>query len=305
MKLKSASAIVLLFGIMMCGCTKTEQESAAPERISLYIRQDSRIVTMDYTEYLTGCIFAAADPSFQRETLLAVGIACSGQALYCMSGEEYDRAEWFGADIAADSEKCPEWLSPEQLEQEYGDRYGEYCDKVTDIAKEAAEYCLYYDGAPADTLLCRLSAGVTDDGGAPYLPSLRLPADKDSRYYSCTVKLTEEIVRKSISEAVGRVALPADREQWFTGAERTKHGTLLSIDFGDRELTGEKLCRALELRSTNIVIEYADGTFTFSTKGDGSNTGMSVYTAEMLARNGSTAEEILAKFYPGTELIHF
>ena len=303
MKPKAALACTLIIcGFLLCGCNQAEQNNSAPERISLYIEQESRIVTMDYAEYLTGCIFAAADPSFQHETLLAVGIACSGQAMCCIYGEKNDRSGWFGADLAKDAELCPEWLSPEQLEQEYSEKYEEYREKIADIAAEAARFCPYYNGEPADTVFCRLSSGVTDDGGQPYLPSLKLPADRDSRYYSCSVSLTEEIVRKSISAAVGSVSLPADREQWFSDEQRAKSGRIVSIKFGGVEFSGEQLRRALELRSTNIDIEYAYGTFTFRTLGEGNNVGMSIYTAEMLARSGNTADEILEKFYPGIEL---
>lgn len=304
MKLKAAIFIVTaLCGILLCGCAPSEAESSAPEQISLYLEQENRIKVIDYAEYLTGCIFAAADPSFQRETLLAVGIACSGQAVYRMCAA--DSSGWFGADLSTDAEFCPEWLSSEQLEQEYGEKYEEYHDKLLEIAKQVAEYCPYYEGEPADTRLCRVSSGVTDNGGQPYLPSLKLSADKESRYYSCTVKLTEEIVRRSISDAVGGVTLPPDRNEWFTEAERTSSGTLVKIRFGGAELSGEQLRRALELRSTNIDISYDGGSFTFSTLGDGCNVGMSVYTAEMLARGGMPAQEILEQFYPGIELKRF
>lgn len=304
MKLKSAVSIVAaLCGILLCGCASTETESPVPKQISLYLAQENRIKVMDYAEYLTGCIFAAADPTFQQETLLAVGIACSGQAIYRMSTA--DSTDRFGADLSTDAEFCTGWLSPERLEQEYGEKYEEYREKVFDIAKQAAEYCPYYEGEPADTRLCRVSAGVTDNGGQPYLPSLKLSADKESRYYSCTVRLTEEIVRRSISDTVGGVALPSDRNEWFTEAERTSSGTLVKIRFGDTELSGEQLRRALELRSTNIDISYDGGSFTFSTLGDGNNVGMSVYTAEMLARGGMSAREILEQFYPGTKLKQF
>lgn len=306
MRAKAVLAAAVIFGTLLCGCARSERESPVPERITLYIEQESRIVTLDYTEYLTGCIFAAADPSFQRETLLAVGISCSGQALYRISAadnaDNKGRPDRFGADLSTDTELCPEWLSPEQLEQEYGDKYEEYFQRISGIAEEAAEIVPCYNEKPANLLLCRVSAGITDDGGLPYLPSLRLSADKESRYYSCSTALTEEIVRKSISDAVGRVALPPDREQWFSGAERTDSGTLVKINFGGTELSGEQLRRALGLRSTNIGIEYAYGTFTFTTLGEGNNTGMSVYTAELLARGGSSAGEILEQFYPGIEL---
>ena len=37
--------------------------------------------------------------------------------------------------------------------------------------------------------------------------------------------------------------------------------------------------------------------------GGGGGVGMSVYTADLMARSGLSAQEILQQFYPGTELI--
>ncbi len=303
--IKAAAAIfaVILSAAALCGCSPTAKENPVPERITLYIEQESRIVTLDYADYLTGCIFACADPSFQREALLAAGIACSGQAVYRMKNEDHSR--WFGADLTADPEFAPEWLSPEQLELEYGEDYEKYREKISEIARQAADILPEYEGEPANTLLCRVSSGITDDGGLPYLPPLKLSSDKESPFYSCSSALTEEIVRRSISEAVGGVSLPSDREQWFTDPEETPAGTLIKISFGGKELSGEQLRRALELRSANIGIEYSYGTFTFSTLGDGGNVGMSVWTAEKLALGGSTAEEILCQFYPEVELAYY
>lgn len=297
---KSLFAAALMLIILLCGCSADGKRDCIPERISLYIEEENSIITMDYSEYLTGCIFAAADPSFQTETLLAAGIACSGRALYCMENSE--RADFLGADLSDNPELSPDWVSPEELIKEYGDDYEDYAVKITAIAKQAAMMYPEYEGKPANTILCKVSTGITDDGGLPYLPPLTLPCDKDSPYYSSSCILTDEIVRKNISSLAGSVILPPNRAEWFTDADYTEGGTLRAIRFGNNELTGEQLRQALGLRSTAIFIEQSGDIFTFTTRGAGSNTGMSLYAAERLARGGKSAIEILKFFYPGTEI---
>ena len=92
---KPVLASLMGFLIMLTGCHR-EAPSPAPENVTLLIEDENRILTLGFSEYLAGCIFAAADPSFQEETLLAAGIALSSQAQYCMQNCEAD----FGADLA-------------------------------------------------------------------------------------------------------------------------------------------------------------------------------------------------------------
>ncbi len=299
---RSIAIIVALFIPLLGGCSAQKLQSRIPEHITLYLEEESRILTLDYSEYLTGCIFAAAEPSFQHETLLSVGIACSGQALYCM--ENYDHSSFYGADLSDDPDHFPEWISPEALEQEYGENYPEYLKKISAIAEKASAMYPEYSGSPANTVLCRISTGLTDNGGYPYLPPLALPCDKESPEYSGSCTLTDEIVWQSLSEKTSGNILPPNHEEWFTNAKYTDGGTLITVRFGNFELTGEQLSRALGLRSSAIRITYADGMFTFTSSGIGSNTGMSVYSAERLARGGQCAEDIIRYFYPGTDIVN-
>ena len=78
---KPVLASLMGFLIMLTGCRR-EAPSPAPENVTLLIEDENRILTLGFSEYLAGCIFAAADPSFQEETLLAAGIALSSQAQY-------------------------------------------------------------------------------------------------------------------------------------------------------------------------------------------------------------------------------
>lgn len=297
-KVRAAAALILAG--MLCGCSSGEKAVTSPEQITLLLEEENRIITLDFEDYIAGCIFAAADPSFQPETLKAAGAACSGRALYCM--ENAAPGAFFGADLTDSTEFCPEWISLEQAREEYGEYYEEYWESVMQAAHFAAGVYPEYDGAPADTPVCSVSTGLTDAGEQPYLPALELDCDKKSPRYSGSCTVTATSARKSICAVTGKVILPPDKAEWFTCAEYTSGGTLISVCFGGAEITGEQLRAALGLHSTAITITQQDDSFTFTTIGDGNNCGLSVYAAERLARGGRSAEEILKFFFPGTTL---
>lgn len=214
---KPVLASLLGFSIMLTGCRR-EAPSPAPENVTLLIEDENRILTLGFSEYLAGCIFAAADPSFQEETLLAAGIALSSQAQYCMQNCEAD----FGADLADRGDIYPDWLSPDELEERYADQYPEWLERVSRVAERAAKECLYYNDGPAYTPCCRVSSGVTDDGGFTYLPALKLSRDPDSPEYSASSEYTCTAVRKMLAPFTGSVVLPADKAEWFSEPQYTK-----------------------------------------------------------------------------------
>lgn len=289
-------AVIFLL-ICLCGCSVKKDGRT---QVSLLISDENRIITMDYAEYLTGCILSAAEPSYSLQTLAAVGIACVGQAEWYMKN---CTAERFGADLCGDSFFCPEWLSPEQAEEYFGKDYEKMRELAGNAAAIAAGICPYYSGEPAYTVFCKSSCGVTDDGGLGYLPSRELACDKNVMRTQCV--LPADHVREMLHMLTGSVMLPPDYGEWFTDFVRTENGTLISVRFGGSRITGQELCRTLELSSTCIDITQADGSFTFKCSGCGNNCGMSVYAAERLARSGKDYEEILQYFYPGIELVRY
>lgn len=298
MKFSKLVAAALVCGMLLISGCSSEKNGQVSGTLTLYIEGENRIAAMSFPEYLTGCIFAVADPSFQEETLLAAGIALSSQARYCMQNFTPE----YCADLCDRGDIYPEWLSPEELEERYADQYPEWLERVSRAADAAAQLCLYYNNEPAYTPCCRVSPGKTDDGGFAYLPALKLDRDKESPEYSACAEYNCTAVRKMLVEYTGSVVLPADKAAWFTEPIYTDCGTLRSIKFGGTLLTGEQLRSAVGLRSTNVTISQEHDSFIFRTLGSGGGQGMSVYTAELLARSGNTAEEILRQFFPGTEL---
>ena len=68
------------------------------------------------------------------------------------------------------------------------------------------------------------------------------------------------------------------------------------------EMTGVHLREMLGLRSASFTVTYENGAFTFTTLGYGHGVGMSQAAAITLAEGGMTVDEILARFYPGTDI---
>ena len=171
-----------------------------------------------------------------------------------------------------------------------------------EAAETAANLYVEYEGAAADTPMCLLSTGVTDDGGKPYIPSLELPCDAESpEQLSGCVYPSDSLIRM-MSEVTGSVMLPPDHSQWFTDAEYTAGGTLQSVCFGGKTVTGEQLREILGMRSAAITVVSSYDEFEFTAAGVGGNTGMSLYAAERLARGGKTARQIIEYFFPGTSV---
>ena len=69
--------------------------------------------------------------------------------------------------------------------------------------------------------------------------------------------------------------------------------------------SGTQLRKLLGLPSTLITISSTEDTITIETKGYGHRVGMSQYGADAMAVAGSNYIEILAHYYPGTQLEMF
>ena len=69
-----------------------------------------------------------------------------------------------------------------------------------------------------------------------------------------------------------------------------------------KSYTGTQLRKLLGLPSTAMTISTEGGSITIVTKGYGHRVGMSQYGADAMAVTGSNYLEILAHYYPGTQL---
>ena len=67
-------------------------------------------------------------------------------------------------------------------------------------------------------------------------------------------------------------------------------------------ISGTPLRRALGLRSTCFTVQYQSGNFSFTTRGYGHGVGLSQWGTKAMAEQGKSYADILAHYYPGTQL---
>ena len=253
------------------------------------------VVTGPLEEYLVGVVAAEMPADFAPEALRAQAVAARTYTLYCMrSGKHAD------ADVCTDYHCCQAWKSVEDTEKPAPIRDAVY--------STAGEY-LQFAGQAAFTAFHSSSPGFTEACGAiwselPYLVSVSSPESADSvPGFVSRVDIGVFDLRDTLLAACPDADFSAPPEEWIGEITRDESGRVSEAVIGGRVFTGVKLREIFKLRSTAFTVDYADGIFTFTVTGFGHGVGMSQYGANVMAMDGADYREILAHYYPGTELV--
>ena len=281
----SGIALILLAAIVAVLVSVSGRRTySVPNKVSVYIPESSEILTMEYGEFLEGCLRGMLGESdFETEALTAAAAAMNSRAMYALATKSGFAN--FGADFTVGAE-LP-YISAEITDEHFAE-----------AVREGKKLLLTYNGEPINAQMCMISAGRTDDQ-SPISPSVSLPCDIGINGFESRAAYTPDEVRVALHRSG---VLTGDCRMWFHDAVYADNGTLLYISFNEDKVTGAALKKALGLRSTAISVEYAEDKFYFTCLGLGENKGMSVNAADFLARSGKSAEEILGTFYPGAEI---
>ena len=275
----------------------------APETVT--VKNGDEVQEMDMQSYLVGVVAAEMPASFEPEALKAQSVAARSYALYCAAtGRHGDTAQ-----VCTDFACCQAWSSEDTLRRNWGDSYDEKLEKIkTAVEATAGEY-LCYDGAPVFAAFHSSSAGATEDCGAiwsarPYLISVDSPetAEEVPNYIS-SVELSALDFRDTVLYARPDADFTGDESGWIGEITRDGSGRVASAVLGGEKLSGTELRSLFSLRSTAFTLEYTGSSFLFTVTGFGHGVGMSQYGANAMAKSGADYREILAHYYPGTQLV--
>ena len=84
--------------------------------------------------------------------------------------------------------------------------------------------------------------------------------------------------------------------------DRTPQGYVTKVHFGQASCNAADVRTALGLRSTSFTVQYQSGNFSFTTRGYGHGVGLSQWGTKAMAEQGKSYADILAHYYPGTQL---
>ncbi len=286
----------------------SQKESEKGEYIVLDITT-GKTETISVFDYITGAVCAEMPATFEKEALKAQAVAAH---TYAERQKEKALAspdpELCGAYFSNDSTKFQAYFTENQAKQYYGENYEQYIKKIRDAVEEVQNEIIIYDGEPIIAAFHSMSPGKTESAenvwgnDIDYLIPVESSSDASAPKFLEEVTFTEDEMSQKLEKAFDGISLDDDPEKWFSGCETSESGTVLSIQTGDRELTGQQLRAAMSLRSASFEISFKDGVFTVATKGCGHAVGMSQFGANAMAEGGSDYKEILEHYYPGTKI---
>lgn len=186
-------------------------------------------------------------------------------------------------------------------------------EKMYRLARKAASdtkgEVLYWKGEVCSGAFHPVSAGKTRDGREVlqkeeygYLKSVESPGDVQSPDYLSGKSFTPEELTERLSGLLPGITVTAEDLPKITAAKTDSAGYVLELQIGDQILPGETAAEALELPSCCFTVQVLEGRIRFLCQGVGHGMGMSQYGAEQMALAGEDYREILAAYFPETEI---
>ena len=265
--------------------------------LPVLVRAGEEVQEEDLDAYLVGVVLGEMPTDFAPEALKAQSVAARTYAwkAYITGGKHHDGS------VCTQSGCCQAYIDPQQYLEQGGSLEG--LAKVRQAVAATSGLVLSYQGELIEATYFSCSGGQTEDAVAvwgtdyPYLQSVESPGEEDAVHY-------EDVLTYSLQQfqdALG-IALSDPPEQWFSQVEYTNGGGIASVNIGGQSYTGTQLRGLLGLPSTRFSIQVSSDTVTITTNGYGHRVGMSQYGADAMAVSGSSFQEILAHYYPGTTL---
>ncbi len=270
------------------------QAKERPDSTILIQNQDGMHLYLDFDSYLTGVLLAEIPAEFHSEALKAQAVAARTYAwkAHTTGGKHADGS------VCTDSTCCQAYITEEDYLTNGGTQ--DYLEKVCRAVQATSSIVIAYQGELIEATYFSSSGGSTESavevwgGDYPYLRAVSSPEeDLHESSVSYTAAEFQNLLGQSLSE---------NPQTWFSSVIYTDGGGIASIEICGETYTGTQLRSLLGLRSTAFEITTEPHTITITTRGYGHRVGMSQYGANTMAEQGSSYQQILQHYYPGTTL---
>ena len=269
------------------------------------LKEDGSVAQLPMDEYLGGVLLAEMPASFPLEAQKAQAVVARTYALrQRVLGGKHENA-----DVCTDPSCCQAWIRYE----DYAEREGTKTAKAAAEQAAQAVHCtdgqaLFYEGALIDATYFSSSGGRTEaavevwGSDVPYLQSVDSPGEEGALHDGEIKSFSAQELRNLLQAIRPEADLSGAAENWFGAVTETEGGGVDRMEIGGAAFSGLELRSLLGLRSTVFSVTVDGDTVSFTTHGNGHRVGMSQYGAKAMADTGSGYDEILAHYYPGTEL---
>ncbi len=285
----------------------SDDSTVANTLIKVYNHKTAQVQEMNILDYIIGVVCAEIPVSYEEQAIKAQAIIAHTYTLRIMANEiNSPTAELMGANISTDPAHHQAYYSDEEIRTRFGDNYDEYYTKISENVKDVIDKVITYNDEPILATFHATSSGVTEDAinvwgqKVPYLIPTISPENTDSENFQSTYTFTPEQVQTIISASHPHLNFAADKRTWLSVLSRTTSDYVGTVSVLGEVIPGQEFRSMFELKSANFTISYENDLFTIITKVYGHGVGLSQSGANLMAQEGSTYNEILAHYYPGT-----
>lgn len=274
--------------ILMCFSARTEQ--TRPQTV-IYCNTEYA-----YKEFLTGCVLSelktldSTPGDEETEGINAVAMALDCSARYLLKTGKAPDSGYPRLDYMDEKEGLAHFGAELSTYRKYAEKSAEY----------AISQNFTVDGKAVFLPVCRISSGTMISPGDcknPYVKKLYCEKDKTADYYIGSCQLTADGIAEIMLTAYPSLVIPPDESKWISNINRDSDGNVLGLSVCGIRMSCEEFRSLFDIRSPSFDISYTQRLYSFTTRGDGCNSGMSVYSALKLSERGYSARQILNEFY--------
>lgn len=298
----TAVICIILIVFPVCCVSLHNKEDISPtaettytqdDTVSVFLVSANKSVDVEAFEYIVGAVASEMPASYEIEALKAQAVACYSYMLWIR--ENSDNAEY---DITNDPATHQGYMTDEEMKAKWGDKYESYKGKIEEAVSAVYGEFMTYDGEVILALFHAISPGKTQNSEEvwetplPYIKSKSAPGDSLSPDFDSEATVSCQKIRDVFD--VDDSVKDSELVDIFSLSDSC---FIKNIPVGNGSVTAGELAAKLSLRSPYFTAEYKEGNYIFFVKGYGHGLGMSQYSADYMARQGSDYQEILHHFY--------
>ncbi len=311
-KLKSAAAfliiLILLPYIVSVFVNGTEtgnarkQESSFVQVNTTDTKGKLQTVEIGWTEYLAGMLAAEMQMNSETEAMKAQAVLIRTNIYRELSTGEDKTLDF-------------DYLTREEMQEKWGAAEAqEQYDRCIRAVEETDNIVLWYqDRYPwlpfhqSSNGMTRSAEEVLNSKDYPYLAVKECPLDKEAddeigRFSFSYDEIQEECRDFLVAAAGEEEAQKGYSFEDFEIRSRDSAGYVQELRIGTTVCTGDQFRDALSLPSSDFSLSAGENELIITTTGRGHGLGMSLWTANEMAKEGKSYEEILNFFFEDTTL---
>lgn len=292
----------------------------APQpRVRVYLSQSRQIETLPLEDYVSGVLAAEMPADFELEALKAQAVAARTFIMRRLLAGDTSGVPVPGADVT-DTVSHQAYVSQAALERDWAAAgKGAALAKLRRAVRESRGVIMTYKGQPITASFFASSGGYTENSedywktAVPYLRSVASPWEQEITP-NLAVTYTFSISDLLEKLGLGSKAVPVSGNLAAAGVQPVSASSALlpvevlsltaghrvkEISIGGTVFTGREVREKLGLRSSQFTWKRKGGEFVITTYGNGHGVGMSQWGANGMAKEGSTATQILKHYYSG------